>query len=245
MKSFENPIIDSEQNLEVKSEPDLNLDIIDEKKSKRMLEAKEALRGIILSDGRGAVVDKVRKDALAYLSGDSSEAENLLLDLDEALKIPDENESIDKALKILAPVIFFKIDHPEEYQQIQRERIVNDERFIKINDLFAYGIGRSAEGDFIHLHVFPAEGRKDMVALMRDGMRKLAEIVENDQSIKKVIATSWIVASNPGLLRRLGFEILGPISEEERDKYFKGETRPISKAVLPLDRLEKYLDSSK
>jgi hypothetical protein len=50
------------------------------------------------------------------------------------------------------------------------------------------------------------------------------------------------VASNPGLLEKLGFEIEGPIDEETRKKHFADDPRPISKAVISREKLlEKYL----
>lgn len=98
------------------------------------------------------------------------------------------------------------------------------EDFTPVNEILTYGIA----GDNIHIHlsdlkIFHGEKEK----LVRDGLRKLATILQSKPEINKVSATSWIVAKHPKSIERLGFVVKGPISEEFRQKHFKDEKRPV------------------
>lgn len=76
----------------------------------------------------------------------------------------------------------------------------------------------------------------------KEGLQKLAEIVKENESLQVIAATSWIVARKTERLEELGFTDMGPITDEEREQHFKGDTRPINKAVISReDFLKKYL----
>jgi hypothetical protein len=126
---------------------------------------------------------------------------------------------------------------------MKRERVLSRGGNHKVNELIYYG--RSADGN-INLHIASHENTSngEKLRLLREGLKKLAEEVNNDSGIQEVSATSWIVAAAPSLLERLGFTLHGEISAEFKQAHFAEETRPvhyasISRSVL----LEKYLNT--
>lgn len=70
----------------------------------------------------------------------------------------------------------------------------------------------------------------------------MAEIVKKNEGVQVIIATSWIVARKPEWLESLGFTDTGPITDAERERNFKDDTRPINKAIMSReDFLKRYL----
>jgi hypothetical protein len=61
-------------------------------------------------------------------------------------------------------------------------------------------------------------GAKDFIHEYRGGLRELARRMQVDPellTIKQVVAASWIVNKNPGLLRRMGFTITAQDDEAQ------------------------------
>lgn len=81
-----------------------------------------------------------------------------------------------------------------------------------------------------------------IIKAFRDGLRELARQVKEDERIKEIKATSWIVAANPGLLEKAGFTIGGAIDEKIKMEHFNDEDRPVFWAHMSRENLlEKYL----
>lgn len=81
------------------------------------------------------------------------------------------------------------------------ERVNN---FIKINEALSY----HRSNDSIHIHLSRTD--KNPISLVKDGLRDLAKIVEADETIKEIRATSPIVARGPELLEnKFGFQYKG------------------------------------
>lgn len=61
------------------------------------------------------------------------------------------------------------------------------------------------------IHIAKIEGStKDKLSKFKDGLRKLAELLENDERFLKVLfigASSWITAEHPKVLERFGFSV--------------------------------------
>ena len=204
-----------------------------ELKNQAQLEIKKKIEKELTHGPRADCAQRIKAEAAPFL-GDKQE--KIFKALDEASTIQDDEEFVTAVSELLRPLVDMKIDDPEAYETIRRQR----HDYVRVNDLLAYNIG--AGGDYIQLHVFPSEERKDKLGLLKEGMRKLAVDVNASKNIKFVSATSWIVASNPHLLELLGFEIEGPIDEETREKDFKDDPRPISRATISREKLlEKYL----
>lgn len=115
---------------------------------------------------------------------------------------------------------------------------------VKLNELLYYHIGEDKKT--LHLHVATKTNQSPMklYTQMREGLHLLAEALAVEPKlslVSRIEGTSWIVASHPELLRRLGFEIDGPISTESMQEYFQGETRPVWTSHIQVEKfVEKY-----
>ncbi len=164
-------------------------------------------------------------------------------ELKRCSEIEDKNQFINQMLIILEPVLETKKTNPILIEEIQRDVFLEQGKFIKLNEVLSYGIS----WDNAHIHFAPAkELRKEMgikgsISLVKDGLKKLAKIVEQDEKIKKITATSWIVTEMPTTMERLGFTITGLIGKNLKDKHFKGDKRDISQAEMPREKLLEYL----
>lgn len=152
---------------------------------------------------------------------------------------PDRDTFIDQALQAIRPLLDYQREHPEEARAATRKAFVEYGGFTPLNELLSYG--RREDGETVHIHLAPAEGVEHWRDVVLNGFRELAKQVqthpEDWETFRTVTATSWIVAKNPGLLERLGFTIEGPISDEVRQQYFAGETRPVARATMNRETL--------
>jgi len=156
----------------------------------------------------------------------------------------DRNEFIDGILVAVEPILETMKTNPRLIEQLQAEAFVEQGHFTRLNEVLSYGVA----GDSIHIHFAPAKelmkekGIKGSINLVSGGLKKLAKIVEANEKIKSITATSWIVAEHPKIMESLGFTIVGPISEEHRNKHWRGDKREISEAEISRENfLAKYL----
>jgi hypothetical protein len=134
-----------------------------------------------------------------------------------------------------------KIEHPEMFEEARRERRIQRSEGIRLSELMYYNL--DLENGTAILHVAPkgSVGLGGVLKSFRDGMKELAKQVKKDKRIQRIQATSWIVASNPGLLKKAGFTIDGPIDEKMKAQHFSHEERPVSLAYISREALlEKY-----
>lgn len=163
--------------------------------------------------------------------------------LEKCKKIVSGAEFINKVKEIIRPISIAMDNNPVEFSNFKRKAFNESHNFKPLNEVFSYRID---EGD-LHLHMAPATDLSTIskIKLIKDAIEKLPEIIKSNRKVKKISATSWIVASNPGLLERIGFKNEGPISDETRERDFKGETEPISRATISREEfLAKYSKGS-
>lgn len=146
--------------------------------------------------------------------------------------LEDKEEFIKQGLDSLKPLIEWKKNNEAAFEAKMRENFVSASGFTRLNESLSYG----KDKDDIHIHVAPSEtlsvGQK--LNLLKDGLRRLQEIVKNDEEIKLVSATSWIIATEKGqgIMEKLGFEVTGLISKELKERFFRSETRPVFGAYI-------------
>jgi len=159
--------------------------------------------------------------------------------LEASSMITDEAEYVKKCSACLQPLLDWKKEDPRSFESKLRENVAEASGFIPLNETLTYGRYK----DCIHIHVSPSETLRlsEKLVLIKDGFRKLRDILLADESIKEISATSWIVASNPGILEKLGFTIDGEIPKEMKDEHFENETRPVFNAHITRDEfIDKY-----
>ena len=159
----------------------------------------------------------------------------------ESVNIKDRSVFIAHLLKVLDSFIVLRVTQAKLFEKLERESILSLEKNIKLSEVLYATL--EEDGREAHVHLLPAtelikaEGYGVFVDEVKKGMAKLAEMVESNSSIERIQAISWIGAITPKLLERLGFRIIGEISEEERAKYFIGEDRPVVKASMTREEL--------
>lgn len=147
--------------------------------------------------------------------------------IDALSLIQDKDEYLDIVMKTLKPILDLRDKHADKFENAQAKAMNETHNFTEINRLISYG----KSGPMIHIHAPAGETVSNKFGLYRDGMKKLAEIVDSDPEIQEITATSTIVAEHPGLFTRIGFKV-EDINEEFRNKYFAGEQREIKRASI-------------
>jgi len=96
----------------------------------------------------------------------------------------------------------------EKLQAKKRERFA-EEGGKPINELFFYEI----DDKTVHIHLAPAEDFSiyKVRTLFKEGLLKLADIVEVNKDINTICGTSWILGSEKGksIAEKLGFTFEG------------------------------------
>lgn len=163
--------------------------------------------------------------------------EEIRKNLDACIFIKDKKESLDVIMKALKPAIDVKRDNAYKYEEAQYRAMNESNDFIEINRLLSYG----KSGPTIHIHAPAGRTVDNKITLYREGMKRLAEIINNDPEIKEVTATSPLVAEHQGLFTRSGFSI-EDVPEEAKKEHFSGEEREIKAAIIDREKfLEKFL----
>ena len=164
----------------------------------------------------------------------------VMSNLDKCVKIENKDDFIIAIIDALKPLRDAKINDPEGFEEAQRQGWVESSNFTKINDLISYGIDEGT----MHIHVAPNETTSNAkkLSMLKEGMGGFAKAVKKNEAIEKITGTSWIVAEHPRLLEKLGFTVEGDIEDEERERFFAGETRDIHRANINRDELlSRYL----
>ena len=181
--------------------------------------------------------------------GFSIEKDKIVADVQKAVGAKDAEAFAGSFLKAVEPYLILISDEKvsdlmrKADEDARRKEIFNEDGNFKLSEVLYAGAGKNEA----QIHLAPSaelikeKGLAFFKNEVKIGLKKLAENIRLYPEIKKITATSWIVGKNPALLEDLGFTVIGGISEEEKEKHFKDETRPIAKAFISReDLLEKY-----
>ncbi|PWB38465.1 MAG: hypothetical protein C3F02_03875 [Parcubacteria group bacterium] len=190
-------------------------------------------------NGFGRAED-VKQRILFFKEFYNQSEEDLMTKIDDMATEEDKEQFIQGVLGILEPVVQTKYDRPADFERVSRRVFVEFGEMTSINEFLAYNIA----GDSLHIHVPPNEttATKDKLRLLREGLHAVAKVIDQNMDIKNIVGTSWIVASHPRLVERLGFKVEGQVDEETRKRNFGDDPRGISLATMRReDFLKKYL----
>ncbi|MFZ4632511.1 MAG: hypothetical protein ACOYL8_04940 [Patescibacteria group bacterium] len=102
---------------------------------------------------------------------------------------------------------------------VENEKILRQEKLKEmskigcqsLNDLIIYNFSPigSEKIDSISIHILPGKtiSSTKKFVLLRDGLKKLATVVEKNPAVKTINAESWIIRDRPEILKRMGFKI--------------------------------------
>jgi len=153
----------------------------------------------------------------------------------------DKQQFLDAIMTALKPVLDIKEKHADKFEEAQARAMNVLGGFTEINRLLSYG----KSGPIIHIHAPAGEAVGNKITLYREGMRKLAELVESDPEIKEITATSHLVAAHPGIFTKSGFKV-NELSDEFRQQHFAGDEREIKIAKINREEfLKRFLKKEK
>jgi hypothetical protein len=238
---------DSPENIKEKSEEKLTqkplLEIQtgeNEKKEEIYRVEKKKLVALFKSYLTGKERIAALKPAIESVSGFLENSDEILKRLTECEQIDNRPEFINNVFATIRPVIDLMIERPElfEFEEEKQSEEKGIQKRIELNELLSYSI----EGNFIFIHAVPKSEVKEGLIKMNEGLNKLAEIINERKEIQTVEVASWIVTKHPNIIKRLGFELDGEISDDFRAKYFHNDNAVIHRAHMAReDFLKKYL----
>lgn len=142
----------------------------------------------------------------------------------------DKKQFIECMTTALKPIITLKLTKTKLFEDIEAQAWIETAGFIPLNERISYGKHR----DSVHLHLAPSYSVKEnLPELFIDAMKKLAQIIESDESIKSVTGTSWVLATRTfgSMLESFGFQIQD-VPEDIKAEHFSTENRPIKMMTI-------------
>ncbi|MEK7648383.1 MAG: hypothetical protein AAB400_00505 [Patescibacteria group bacterium] len=166
--------------------------------------------------------------------GQISEIKRSLL---QCAAIHNKKKFLGAVITVLQPAMEIRKAHAAEFEEAHAKAMNESEGFTEINRLLSYG----KSSDLIHIHASLGKTVENKLSLYRSGLRKLAEIIDRDPDIRRITATSPLVAQHPGLFTIAGFAV-EDISDDVRMLHFKNEKQEIKRASISReDFLKKFL----
>ena len=154
----------------------------------------------------------------------------MLFDLQEVCNLEDEKKFILYGFDSVKPILDWRKRDPRSFEDLLRINQISYLGYVKLNEMLSY----DRRGNDINIHLSPSEtfSVSEKISLLKRGFSKLVELLRHDLSIENIVAVSWIVTVNPGIIEKLGFTIDGPISEKEQVAFRDVENRVISRAHI-------------
>jgi hypothetical protein len=163
--------------------------------------------------------------------------EEIVKGVRESIWIEDREKFITRLIEILEPLTILRATQSKIFEKIERDETINSSGNLRLGEVLYVGF----ENETANLHLAPAaelikdKGIANFKQEIESGLSELARIMQGDENIKEVWATSWIVAKNKLLLEKLGFTFVGEISEMENDTNYvdrHGNKRPFASAFM-------------
>ena len=189
-----------------------------------------------LQSGR-LTIDGIRNKLRIYLQNPEVQKhlpdmslESVASEIERCAKLKDKESFVSEMSIALNPIIELRKNNPKLFEDISAKASMEAAGFIPLNQRISYGIG----GETAHIHLAPSfEVKEQLPNLFRDGMKKLSDVIRNNEKIKNIVATSWIVGTKTygEMLKAVGFEI-SDVPEQIKNENFSGETRELKMASM-------------
>ncbi len=192
--------------------------------------------------GAHGAISEILKITEPFLkSGMVRDSDKMVSWLEDCRLLVDKEAFVDRVFSAQEALLEFRNSNPEEFQRIWRQSV----EYFPLNEVLSYNRALYEKGsEHIFIHLDPVEQGEVSMSQIKKGLGMLVEVLEKDESIKVINAYSWIVAKNPGIFEKLGFELGETLNDEEMEKYFPGEKRPVRRSSITReDFFKKYLKS--
>lgn len=196
---------------------------------------------VLFNDKDDKMIDELYAEVRAFAGIVKIDPEPLIEEIKKGLLSDNADEFVSSAFEILKPLVDKSIEQPEAFEKQRRERVFEQGDNIRLSELLYYNFDLETGTAYVHSGYKAGLEKEGVITAFRKGLKELGKQVKAEERIKEIRATSWIVAAKPGLLKKMGFTVEGPISEELRAKHFSKESRPISSAHISREKfLEEY-----
>lgn len=154
--------------------------------------------------------------------------------------ISEQQAFTDSVIVALQPILSPNENRAAAVEETMTDAMNDHGNFTKVNRLISY----NRDKDTLHLHHAHGSTVQNKRELYTDALEKLAAIVHQDPSIKKIEGTSWIVAAMPRTIQRVGFTVTD-IDDERKKREFPHDDRPVQTATMTREELlARYLNKN-
>jgi hypothetical protein len=205
-------------------------------------EVKKKLREVFVAKDDPKEIEKLYSEVRFSFLFIGLDPEIIIEKIKKAFDSENAEEFVDLVFGVLKKIIDYRIEHPEVVEKVRRERVIQESGSVRLSELMYYNL--DLENGAAIIHIAPGHQLKlsEIIKAFRDGLKELAKQTQQDERIKEIQATSWIVASNPGILKMAGFTVEGVIDEKMKAEHFSDEQRPVWWAHMSREELlKKYL----
>ncbi len=222
--------------------PEFEQQPIDEAHTEAYQKGKEYLRNLFSYKNEESInkfysIIREASDVLKF------DPEPVIEQVTKNLNLESSEDFVNSSFESLKFIIDKRIEEPELFGRVSRERTLQSLGNIQLSKLMYYNVDLENGTAFIHIAEGDDLGLGEIIKSFRTGLKELAKQVKDDERIKEIQATSWIVEANPGLLKKAGFKYEGLIDEKLKEEHFKDEKRPVGWAHIDREAfLERYLD---
>lgn len=189
---------------------------------------------VLFNDKNQEEIDSLYREIRIYASIAELDPELVIEGMKKGFTLENPEEFVNTTFELLKKLTDKKIEQPELFEMARRKSMIQGEGNTRLSKLGYYRFDDVKEG-VISIHIAP-KGNLEFVEVIksfREGFKELVKKVEEDKRIKEIQAISWIVASNPELLKQLGFVIDGPTD----DKDLNSGEKPVWKAHVSREAL--------
>ena len=193
----------------------------------------------LIYHGDQRVYNELRGRVSLYASEKGEDAEQILKTI-EQLRITLKHE-VDFVRAVLGGILLhwtkWSRENPKLAEELDRKWLMSKEGNIPLSDLM-YANYTPGKPTTLRIHVAPGEtlGSNLIKRALAIGLKKLKVLLTENQAIREVTATSWIVADKPDIFMDLGF-VIEQAGKDEIRRDFSDEVRPILRATISREKL--------
>lgn len=162
----------------------------------------------------------------------------------QILNSANTNEVIQKLADIMEEIVVVFRNRLPEAEKIEREEWEKFFKIKEVNQLVGYNEPDFFSQEIINIHILPnrTTSTNEKIKLFKEGFSGIAEIVNSNEKIKKIMGDSWIAFEHPEIIKKLGFKFEKNFKEEFKRIFIEKNKK--KSEVISMSReefLKKYL----
>lgn len=159
---------------------------------------------------------KLQESVSRYLSGlkiDQTEYDNKFNQIVNNFNV---NTAVKELWDLVKEITNVLRERLPEAEVVEREEWKNMFRIKEVNKLVGYNDPEESMSHLLNIHILPNRTTpiREKLTLFKEGFRGLAQIVNSDKDIKKIVGDSWIALEKPELVKEMGFKVEHDLKDE-------------------------------